>query len=439
MNRSGFLSASAVGLAGSTVGAASPATAAAGAASTPSVAKRKASTFFDDKDMNFIFLGMLGGAYEKMADVGALLAMVDEIEDGNAESAFTVFTTNAGRLRTMARLAHAAGRNVTAREQYLQASSYAYAATYFCDRMKAPERMQPTWQLARDDMNAGFALLARPVERVSIPYQGTTLPGYFFKVDNSGKPRPLLILNNGSDGSVLDMTFTGAGALGGLERDYNCLTFDGPGQGAALWLQHLYFRPDWEKVITPVVDFALTRPDVDPKRVALQGISQGGYWVPRAVAFEHRIAAAVADPGCVDVSTSWLSGLPAPIVQLLQSGSKEIFDKYLGDGKAGPVYAIRARPYGLPSPYDTYKAVETYSLAGGVTDTIRCPMLITDPDGEQFFPGQSQKLYDLLKSPKTLVRFTVAEGGEYHCEPMATGLHNQRIFDWLDDTLARVR
>ena len=61
------------------------------------------------------------------------------------------------------------------------------------------------------------------------------------------------------------------------------------------------FRHDWEHVITPVVDFLVGRPDVDPQQIALYGISQAGYWVPRALAFEHRIAAAIADPGVYDV------------------------------------------------------------------------------------------------------------------------------------------
>ncbi len=58
--------------------------------------------------------------------------------------------------------------------------------------------------------------------------------------------------------------------------------------GDALRKQKFYFRPDWEKVITPVIDYALTRLDVDPRRVAVLGISQGGYWVPRAAAFDKR-------------------------------------------------------------------------------------------------------------------------------------------------------
>ena len=74
----------------------------------------------------------------------------------------------------------------------------------------------------------------------------------------------------------------GAPALG---RGYNALVFDGPGQQSMLFERHVSFRPDWEHVITPIVDFLLQRPEVDANRLALYGISQAGYWVPRALAF----------------------------------------------------------------------------------------------------------------------------------------------------------
>lgn len=75
-----------------------------------------------------------------------------------------------------------------------------------------------------------------------------------------------------------------------------------------------------------MVDYAVSRPEVDPKRIPIQGISQSGYWVPRAVTFEKRIAAAIADPGVVDVSTSWTASLPKPMLQLLKAGHKNKFD-----------------------------------------------------------------------------------------------------------------
>ena len=116
------------------------------------------------------------------------------------------------------------------------------------------------WSEHRDCWDRAAALFDPLVEHVAIPYENITLEGYFFSVDESRAPRPLLILNNGSDGPVSAMWELGG--AGGVARGYNCLTFDGPGQNAALIRQGLYFRPDWEAVITPVVDYALSRSDV---------------------------------------------------------------------------------------------------------------------------------------------------------------------------------
>lgn len=153
----------------------------------------------------------------------------------------------------------------------------------------------PTWERHRACWDRAAALFDPPFEPVLIPYEETTLPGYYMSPGSTGRPRPVLLMNNGSDGPISDMyVFGGAGALA---RGYGVLAYDGPGQGAALYRQGLSLRPDWERVVTPVVDYALSRDDVDPERIAIYGASMGGYMVARAAAFEHRIAAAITDPG----------------------------------------------------------------------------------------------------------------------------------------------
>jgi alpha-beta hydrolase superfamily lysophospholipase len=283
------------------------------------------------------------------------------------------------------------------------------------------------------------ALHDPPWEKVAIPFEDTQLEGYVFRPPGgAGGARPLLILNNGSDGSVLDMWVQGGAA--GVARGCVCLTFDGPGQGQALHEQGLSFRPDWETVIGPVVDFAAGLPGIDPGRIALQGISQGGYWVPRAVAFEPRIAAAIADPGVMDVSTAITGHLPRGMRKLLEAGERDKFNKQMEWGERFSKQArflldFRGRPYGTETPFDFFHAAQAFRLDPEVVARIRCPMLITDPESEQFWPGQSRELYEALEGPKTLVRFTAAEGAESHCEPKAPVLRNQRVFDWLDQTL----
>ncbi len=93
------------------------------------------------------------------------------------------------------------------------------------------------------------------------------------------------------------------------------------------------------------------------------------------------------------------------------------------------------RPFGMKSYYDVFHAVQEYNLADAA-DRIRCPMLITDPESEQFFPGDSHKLYEALRCPKKLVRFTREQGADQHCEAAAPGLRDYVIYNWLDETLA---
>jgi hypothetical protein len=92
------------------------------------------------------------------------------------------------------------------------------------------------------------------------------------------------------------------------------------------------------------------------------------------------------------------------------------------------------RPFGFTSYYDTYKAVLEYNLRG-VASQIGCPLLITEPVNESYWPGQSRQLYDLVTSSKELVHFSESDGADLHCEPKGTGLRDLRVFDWLDDAL----
>lgn len=247
-----------------------------------------------------------------------------------------------------------------------------------------------------------------------------------------------MIFNNGSDGPVTDMW---GRAQAARARGYNAIAFDGPGQGQALWVQGIYFRPDWEKVVTPVVNRLLARSDVDPEKLAIVGVSQGGYWVPRAIAFEKRIAAAVADPGVFDVSASWFEKMPKKLLALAEAGEREKFERNFHFGEhfmgktARQTIAFRMKPFGTDSMYEALRKVREYRL-DDVVGQITTPLLVLDPDDEQFWPGQPQRLYDALPGPdKAIVRFTAAEGANWHCEPMAPGLLDQRIFDWLDGVL----
>jgi hypothetical protein len=97
------------------------------------------------------------------------------------------------------------------------------------------------------------------------------------------------------------------------------------------------------------------------------------------------------------------------------------------------ILAFRGAPYGLESdsPYDLYATVDAYRL-GDEVEQIDTPLLVTDPEGEQFWPGQSQQLFERLDGDKELAHFTEADGAGRHCEPLAPAQRDARVFDWLD-------
>jgi len=281
--------------------------------------------FFKDESFNFQTEVTLGATYHQAADVGEVLATVERIRNGQAQSWVDEWSATADRLAGEATASAEAGRSHSAAHQFLRVSMYYSVASYVADGTWDPTLFARLWEKHRAAWDRFVDLTDLQIEQIEIPYEGTTLPGYFFRSGPAGEPRRTLIYNNGSDGPV-----TGAwvqGVADALDRGWNAVTFDGPGQNAALIRQHLTFRPDWEKVITPVVDHLLTRKDVDAGKIALLGVSQAGYWVTRSVAFEHRIAAAVVDPGVIDVSTTMYGQIPHFLARMIDAGEQEKFDK----------------------------------------------------------------------------------------------------------------
>jgi pimeloyl-ACP methyl ester carboxylesterase len=278
-----------------------------------------------------------------------------------------------------------------------------------------------------------------PVEPVEIPYEGTTLPGYFCQADDSGRPRPTLIVTNGYDSTINELYLDFAAVL---PRGYNLLLYDGPGQGRVLIKQGLVMRPDWENVVRPVVDYALTRREVDPEKIAIMGISLGGYLAPRAASSEHRLAACIADPGLWDMleaAKARFSALPKDVLEKFPDVDPEVLEPIVEHIQQTPAlrWAIIQRGFwvqGVDSLSEYLKISEDYSLKE-VVGQIRCPTLLTWAESDPL-SWNAELIYDRLRSQKELVRFYDAEGAGDHCETKARPLFHQRAFDWLDETLA---
>ena len=381
----------------------------------------------------------LGYAPYGGADPGEVVAIARAIGDGDDSAYHDAWTVAADHLIEEANACLSKGQRHSAREFYLHAASF-YSFSY---RPLFGEPVDPRLQAAFRKQMAAFdkavALSAPLVERLQIPFEGATLPGYLVRaIGHEGERRPLLICTNGYDASVTDMFF--ATGVAAAQRGYHCLLFDGPGQGAVLIEQGIRLRPDWETVLGPVVDFALTLPNIAADRIALTGWSLGGYLAPRAASGEHRLAACIADPGNWGIgpgmrqfargfglSQAEADAFPNLNEATLQRMSDTIsVDRYLR-------WSVIQRGYwvnGVSTLGDYLRSGEQFTLEGRV-EMIRCPTLITSADRDPLARG-AQSLYDALTCPKAILHFTAAEGAGDHVEIMNRSLLNRRVFDWLD-------
>jgi len=383
-------------------------------------------------------LRTVGAAPYGGADIGECLATAALVRGTDLTSWHDAWLSTARMLMALGEAAAAVGRDDTARLAFWRASSYFRTAGVMLMGLPVDPRLVESNASQTDAFRRGAAFLASPPELLEIPYEGTTLPGYFFRVNGDPRPRPTLILNGGYDGTAEELYFLNGAAA--LARGYNVIAFDGPGQGAALLQQGLLMRPDWENVITPVFDWAVTRPDVDSARVALIGLSLGAFLAPRAASAEHRLAACVADCGSFDLFDSALQRIPGPLAGGFARGKpfqtaalRRILQILERRPTAGWGIRRGEQVHGLADPMAYLTALRDYSMKGHAA-TITCPTFVCCAEGDDISTS-APRLVEALTCQKEFVRFTAAEGAGDHCEAGARTLYHARSFGWLDRIL----
>jgi hypothetical protein len=454
--RAGVLGGGAALLTAAGAGAASSASAAASPSSAEPASRLPVQNLFTLSDLDFETLFAFGSAGYGCAEFGELVTAVNGINAAGAsyQAYYETFLALAKRISKLADDDLAAGHTAAARSAYLRACTYYDLCLYFILGTTAAAQEQSAYADVQRCWQAASQLFDSPFEQVRIPYGNGWLPGYLLKPDDRPVRRPTIILNNGEDAQ--NITLYCYGGADAIERGYNALIFEGPGQGSMLFERQIPFRYDWENVITPVVDYLRSRPDVDPGRIVLNGSSMGGELVIRAAAFEHRIAAVISDPGILSLWLSWQTG-EAPIAGLFANGATKeqvntawqheivprlnAVDRYNIAKRAegyGRQFLLAARAGKVFSDlYDFGTTVMRFSCAA-VADKVTAPTLVTSYDGDQLVipaAGQAPKLYKLLRSDKTRYEFTAAQGAQDHCAPMAPQTRNQVVFDWLDSVL----
>jgi len=380
----------------------------------------------------------MGSAPYGGADIGECLATAARVRGTDLTSWHDAWVSTAAAALALAEGELAAGRIESARLAFWRSSSYFRTAGVMLMGTPPDPRLLDTGRRQADAFRRGAALLAAPPEILQIPYEGTTLPGYFFRAGAERRPRATVILTGGYDGTAEELYFCNGAAA--LARGYHVLAFDGPGQGAALLQQGLVLRPDWENVVTPVVDYLLSRPDVDASRIALIGLSLGGYLAPRAASAEHRLAACIADCGSYDLYAAALERIPGPLAGGLMDGrstASAVLLRILRTLERKPTagWALRRgqQVHGAADPLDYLRGLRDYSLKDRAGQ-IACPVFVCNAEGDDISQSAPQ-LAQALTGEKEFVTFTASEGAGDHCEAGARTLYHARSFGWLDRIL----
>ena len=227
---------------------------------------------FDDPTFSLQLLRAISETYYKGADIGECLSTAYRIKESDFESWYNEWLKTAKRVQNYAQECLKNGHNISAREAFLRASNY-YRVSGFLIIDPQDTRSTETWKSSKDCFNQAARLFPFSFEPIQIPYEQTNLPGYFFKVKHNNnnfknenenqKQRPILVVHGGFDSTLEELYFSAAAPA--LERGYNCLAFEGPGQGGVILSQKIPFRFDWEKVVTPVIDFNNGRGKLDSR------------------------------------------------------------------------------------------------------------------------------------------------------------------------------
>jgi hypothetical protein len=267
------------------------------------------------------------------------------------------------------------------------------------------------------------AMFDPPIEKIEVPFKDTVLPGCFIKASKDSDPRKTLIMIGGGETFFTDLYFYIAPAA--KLRGYNFLTIDIPGQGT-LPYQGLIYRGATEKPIGAAIDYALSRPDVDPEKLATYGISGGGYYVPRAAAYDERIKACVSNHPFADLSR-FFQGMSMKTQEEAETMTPTNYRMW-------QLIAWRSGCSSIPE----LMTVSSEFLFN--PKDIACPFLGVTSAGEYANPATKvlvdEVMTGLSSKKKKLIVASFDEGAGTHCLGENTGLMSAFVFDWLDEIFA---
>lgn len=318
----------------------------------------------------------------------------------------------AARLDQMGKGDEGRGATISAGRKLLRSSAYYMIAEQALS--PSDRRKSFTYSKLLKTFRRGIELRGDPVEFIDIPVEGSLLPALFVTPDRTAGPWPCVIFFNGLDSQKELAYFFNAGLSA---RSLAMLFVDQPGTGGALRLAGLAARHDTEVVARACVDYLQARREIDDTRIAILGMSLGGYYAPRAAAFETRLRA------CVAWGAIWDWAEAARAIRD-RAGREQL-----------------AWVFGTADESKLERRLSNFNLID-VAGRIRCPFLIVHGERDRQIPVEhARKVFAAATGSirRELKVFTKAEGGAEHCQMDARTLATDHIHDWLADVLDGTR
>jgi pimeloyl-ACP methyl ester carboxylesterase len=404
---------------GMAVGALAVMLAACAGSKAPMAERGAQKIVFGNADMDYYLSWILGREIFEGSDRQECMEAATRIVDGDPRSWSEEWERLAGTVEADADAFLAQGRREEARRAYLRACTYHRAPLFVAD--PDADGFRPAIRRMQECFAKAALLFDPPMERVSVPYAGKMMAGWMWKPDSSGERRPSLLIVGGMETWVEDdYFFTGRLAT---ERGYNVIAVDLPGQGMNPD-QGLFLESRADMAVKALLDYVVQRTDVDTDRIALLGMSWGGYIVLKGAQNEPRLAAVIADPATPDM---W------SFARSQQSGVK-------GDAIKTAVFKQLAWRYGMRISdfFGRIRLALDWKKNGKADPSrISCPVLCIAGEGESAeAQQQARECYERAVAPgKKLVLFTKADGSAAHCQVDNLGILNRVALDWLADVM----
>ena len=358
------------------------------------------------------------------AEIGEINRIGLRLQDqvGNDDAWFREWAKEARDVEDRGRAHISEGRISTGASYLKRAAAYYHVGERFL-QPKTDEGLA-AYMRGVECLRDASKLIKRPhIEYVEIPYEGTTIPGMLVHAENTENrqgPVPAMIFFDGLDVTKEIQYFKGIPDL--VARGISCLIVDGPGNGEAIRFRNLYLHHETERYATPAYEFLAARSEIDASRIGVMAISLGGYYAPRAAAFEKRFACCIAWGAQWDYRQTWIDRferLSRSVTPSLSVAANHLL--WIVNAKTVDEALDLLRPFNLD----------------GVVQRIECPFLLVHGEGDEQIPLEdAQACFDAVGSQdKTMKVFTREEGGYHHCQIDNVSIGTSYMWDWLERVL----